>query len=90
MLHMAMVLIVSCIQRTYLSCSSGMLSHKVVAVRQQGLALAAEIISWCGEPMLASVISELRSAQKTDLDGLVQEKATASPRVPTLYLRKDR
>ncbi|CAM9413692.1 unnamed protein product [Ectocarpus fasciculatus] len=68
----------------------GMLSHKVVAVRQQGLALAAEIISWCGEPMLASVISELRSAQKTDLDGLVKEKATGSPRVPTLYLRKDR
>ncbi|CAN0487796.1 unnamed protein product [Ectocarpus sp. 12 AP-2014] len=68
----------------------GMLSHKVVAVRQQGLALAAEIISWCGEPMLASVTSELRSAQKTDLDGLVKEKATGSPRVPTLYLRKDR
>ncbi|CAM9795466.1 unnamed protein product [Ectocarpus sp. 6 AP-2014] len=68
----------------------GMISHKVVAVRQQGLALAAEIISWCGEPMLASVTSELRSAQKTDLDGLVKEKATGSPRVPTLYLRKDR
>lgn len=74
------------------SCSTtGMLSHKVVAVRQQGLALAAEIISWCGEPMLASVVSELRSGQKTDLDGLVKEKATAgSPRVPTLYLWNDR
>lgn len=70
--------------------TTGMLSHKVVAVRQQGLVLAAEIISWCGEPMLASVVSELRAGQKTDLDGLVKEKATGSPRVPTLYLRKDR
>ncbi|CAM9903323.1 unnamed protein product [Scytosiphon promiscuus] len=68
----------------------GMLSHKVVAVRQQGLGLAAEIISWCGEPILASVTSELRSAQKTELDVLVKEKPTGSPRVPTLYLRKDR
>lgn len=67
-----------------------MLSHKVVAVRQQGLSLAAEIVSWCGEPMLASVISELRSAQKTELDNLVKDRVTGSPRVPTLYLRKDR
>lgn len=67
-----------------------MLTHKVVAVRQQGLALAAELVSWCGEAMLASVVSELRSAQKTDLDNLVKEKATGSPRVPSLYLRKDR
>lgn len=67
-----------------------MLSHKVVATRQQGLALAAEIVSWCGEPILASVISDLRSAQKTDLESQVKEKATGSPRVPTLYLRKDR
>ncbi|CAN0571544.1 unnamed protein product, partial [Ectocarpus sp. 12 AP-2014] len=36
--------------------------------------------------MLASVTSELRSAQKTDLDGLVKEKATGSPRVPTLFV----
>lgn len=67
-----------------------MLAHKVVAVRQQGLGLAAEIVSWCGESILVSVIADLRSAQKTDLDNLVKEKATESPRVPTLYLRKDR
>lgn len=67
-----------------------MLGHKVVAVRQQGLALAAEIISWCGEPMLASTIADLRSAQKADLDQLVKAKATDSPRVPSLFLRRDR
>lgn len=67
-----------------------MLTHKVVAVRQQGLGLAAEIVSWCGESSLQSVIADLRSAQKTDLDNLVKEKATDSQRVPTLYLRKDR
>lgn len=67
-----------------------MLTHKVVAVRQQGLGLAAEIISWCGEPMLATVVEDLKTAQKNDLDNLVREKATDSQRVPTLYLRKDR
>lgn len=69
-----------------------MLSHKVVAVRPQALALAAEIVSWCGQPMLASVISELRPAQQSELDNLVKEKAEQSPgpRVPTVYLRKDR
>lgn len=70
--------------------STGILTHKVVAARQQGLALAAEIVSWCGEPMLVSVVSELKSAQKSELDNLVKEKAALSPRVPTLYLRKDR
>lgn len=67
-----------------------MLSHKVVAVRQQGLVLAAEIISWCGEAILASVTSEMRPSQKTELDTLVKEKSTGSARAPTLYLRKDR
>lgn len=71
---------------------TGMMTHKVVAVRQQGLGLAAEIVSWCGEPMLTSVISELKSVQKSELNSLVKEKAEGSPgpRVPTLYLRKDR
>lgn len=68
----------------------GMLAHKVVTVRQQGLALTAEIISWCGEALLASVVSELRSAQKSELDQMVADKAKGSPRVPSLYLRKDR
>lgn len=70
----------------------GMLSHKVVAVRPQALALMAEIVSWCGQPMLASVISELRSTQQSELENLVKEKAEQSPgpRVPTVYLRKDR
>lgn len=71
-------------------CFAGMLTHKVVTVRQQGLALTAEIISWCGEALLASVVSELRSAQKTELDQMVAEKSKGSPRVPSLYLRKDR
>lgn len=62
----------------------------MVAVRQQGLALTAEIISWCGEALLVSVVSELRSAQKTELDQMVAEKNKGSPRVPSLYLRKDR
>lgn len=69
-----------------------MLSHKVVAVRPQALSLAAEIVSWCGESIMASVISELRSAQKSELESLVKERTGASPgpRVPTHYLRKDR
>lgn len=69
-----------------------MLSHKVVAVRSQALALAAEIVSWCGQPLLANVISELRSAQQSELENLIKEKAeqSAGPRVPTVYLRKDR
>ena len=78
---------------SYVCCPlKGMLSHKVVAVRPQALALAAEIVSWCGQPMLASVISELRPAQQSELDSLVKEKAEQSPgpRVPSVYLRKDR
>ncbi|CAM9113078.1 unnamed protein product [Choristocarpus tenellus] len=70
----------------------GILSHKVVPVRQQGVLLAAELIGWCGELFLGPVLADLRPAQKSEVDNQVEANAAAQsgPRKPTVYLRKDR
>ncbi|CAM9401832.1 unnamed protein product, partial [Discosporangium mesarthrocarpum] len=69
------------------------LSHKVIPTRQQGVILAAELIGWCGEQFLAAVMSDLRPAQKAEVDNLVEaskKEGKGVNRKPTVYLRKDR
>lgn len=63
------------------------------AARDSAMALSVEIYRWIRQAPLQAMLDGLRTAQKSDFEKIIAEKAeafAASTAVPTLYLRKER
>lgn len=63
------------------------------AARDSAMALSVEIYRWIRQAPLQAMLDGLRTAQKSDFEKIIAEKAesfAASAAVPTLYLRKER
>jgi hypothetical protein len=62
--------------------------------REGCMSLMVELHRWIGAPPFVSLLESLRSAQKTEFETLVAEKAAQpgaeTPPVPSLYIRKER
>lgn len=63
------------------------------AARDAAMALIVEIYRWIRLPPLQGMLDGLRSAQKSDFERIIAEKAdefASRPVAPTVYLRKER
>jgi len=61
------------------------------ATRDATMSLLVELYRWIGQAPLQALVDGLRTAQKSDFEKIIAEKAESfGPLLPKLYLRKDR
>lgn len=61
------------------------------ATRDAAMSLLVELYRWIGQAPLQALVDGLRTAQKSDYEKIIAEKAESfGPLLPKLYLRKDR
>jgi hypothetical protein len=58
--------------------------------REAAMALLVELHRWVGSPPLTALLDQLRSAQKTEFEKIVQANPASTIAKPSLYLRKER